>query len=118
MGALSLAALATAARIAGGTRFDWKTLAMALVPVGGVGLFLGLSMLTLTQLRNEHLVLPFARRVARGRARRRGALVGVARRAHRVGSDATIAARALALLLYAAALALPAVTWYFILWRW
>jgi hypothetical protein len=33
-------------------------------------------------------------------------------------SDATIAARALALLLYAATLALPAVTWYFILWRW
>ena len=28
------------------------------------------------------------------------------------------AARGLALLLYAATLALPAVTWYFILWRW
>ena len=34
------------------------------------------------------------------------------------GSNATIVARALALLLYAAALVLPAVTWYFILWRW
>ena len=118
MGALSLAALATAARIAGGKRFDWKTLAMALVPIGGVGLFLGLSMLTLTQLRNEHLVLPFASAL-RAAVLAAGVLWSAWLGARIVSrSDATIAARALALLLYAATLALPAVTWYFILWRW
>jgi polyferredoxin len=50
-----------AARLA---RADWKVLALALVPMAAANLFLGLSMLTLTQLRSEGLVfhwLPQAR---------------------------------------------------------
>ncbi len=46
-------ALRAAARIAGGTSFDWRSLALGLVPIGAAGLFLGLSMMTLTQLRAE-----------------------------------------------------------------
>jgi uncharacterized membrane protein YfcA len=75
-------------------------------------------MLTLTQLRNEHLVLPFASAL-RAAVLAAGVLWSAWLGARIVSrSDATIAARALALLLYAATLALPAVTWYFILWRW
>jgi len=53
IGGITLLALLAAERLAGGTRFDWKTLAMALVPLAGIGAFLGLSMLTLAQLRAE-----------------------------------------------------------------
>jgi hypothetical protein len=35
-----------------------------------------------------------------------------------LGSAASMANRTLALLLYAAALALPVATWYVVLWRW
>ena len=65
-GGIALAAVAGAARLARSGRVDWKTLTMALVPIGGVGLFLGLSMLTVTQLRDEHIALPYvgAARVA------------------------------------------------------
>ena len=38
-------------------RLDWRTLAAALVPLAGVGLFLGLSMMTATHLRAEGLPL-------------------------------------------------------------
>jgi hypothetical protein len=118
IGGLSLAALAAAARLAGGTRFDWKTLAMGLVPIGGVGLFLGLSMLTLTQLRNEHIVLPYVGAL-RAALLAAGVLWSAWLGARLVlRSDATFISRALALSLYAAALALPAATWYVVLWRW
>ena len=43
-----------AARIAG--RLDWRVLAMGLVPLAGLGGFLGLSMMTLTHLRAEGIV--------------------------------------------------------------
>lgn len=46
-------AVATAARVA---RTDWKVLSLALVPMAAANLFLGLSMLTLTQLRSEGVV--------------------------------------------------------------
>ncbi|MCB1978758.1 MAG: 4Fe-4S binding protein, partial [Burkholderiaceae bacterium] len=45
-------------------RTDWKVLALSLVPMAAANLFLGLSMLTLTQLRTEGIVfhwLPQAR---------------------------------------------------------
>jgi hypothetical protein len=116
VGGASLAALAGAARIAGSTRFDWKTLSMALVPIGGIGLFLGLSMLTVTQLRNDHIVLPYI-----GAFRALLIAAGVTWSAWLgarivMSSDAARWARSVALLLYATALALPAGTWYLIFW--
>ncbi|MDE2593020.1 MAG: 4Fe-4S binding protein [Burkholderiales bacterium] len=49
-------ALMGAARVLGAPRQGWSSLAMALVPLGGTSLFLGLSMLTLTQLRADGVV--------------------------------------------------------------
>lgn len=49
-------ALQGAARVMGAPRQGWSSLAMALVPLGGTSLFLGLSMLTLSQLRAEGIV--------------------------------------------------------------
>ena len=51
LGGTTLLGLLAAARVAG--RTDWRVLAMGLVPLAGLGVFLGLSMLTLTQLRAE-----------------------------------------------------------------
>jgi hypothetical protein len=45
-----------AARLTG---VDWRRLALGLVPLGGIGLFLGLSMMTVSQLRAEGIVLPW-----------------------------------------------------------
>ena len=57
-GGLAWLALRTAARVAGASRFDWKTLALGLVPMCGAGLFVGLSMTTLNQLRAEGWLPP------------------------------------------------------------
>ncbi len=56
LGGTTWLALRAAARLCGDTRLDWHRLATALVPLAGTGLFLGLSMLTLTQLRAEGIV--------------------------------------------------------------
>jgi hypothetical protein len=118
VGGATLAALALAARLVGRARADWKTLAMALVPIGGVGLFLGLSMLTLVQLRAEHVVVA-------GVAALRAALLagGIAWSAWLgarivLAADAPRIARAFAFALYAVPLALAAIAWYLVLWRW
>lgn len=118
IGGASLAMLAGAARLAGATRFDWKTLAMALIPIGGVGLFLGLSMLTLAQLRAEHAsvaFLPLLRAALLAGGAGWSAWLG-----GRIvlGSPAPAARRAFALLLYATVVTIPVATWYFVLWRW
>ncbi len=57
-GGLAWLALRAAARLAGASRFDWKTLALGLVPMAGAGLFVGLSMTTVTQLRAEGWLPP------------------------------------------------------------
>jgi hypothetical protein len=49
-------AVRVAARLAGA---EWRRLALGLVPLGGIGLFLGLSMMTVSQLRTEGIVLPW-----------------------------------------------------------
>lgn len=54
IGGISLGMLKLAARCARGLR--WQELSMALIPVGGIGLFLGLSMMSLTHLRAEGVV--------------------------------------------------------------
>lgn len=52
-------------------RLDWRALALALVPLAGVGLFLGLSMMTATHLRAEGAALGWLPWL-------RGALLGAA----------------------------------------
>ena len=54
LGGIVLLAVRGAARLAG---MDWRKLAMGLVPLGGIGLFLGLSMMTVTHLRTEGIAL-------------------------------------------------------------
>lgn len=63
MGACTLAlggatwlALRAAAWLAGGAARRWNELAPALIPLAGTGLFLGLSMMTMSQLRAEGIV--------------------------------------------------------------
>ncbi|WP_307732626.1 4Fe-4S binding protein [Massilia sp. MB5] len=46
-----------AARLAGPGTLSWRRLAMGLVPMAGTGVFLGLTMLTLTHLKAERIVL-------------------------------------------------------------
>lgn len=108
VGGLAHLALAAAARL---VRMDWKLLALGLVPMAAANLFLGLSMLTLTQLRAEGvvfawvaaarsalLVLAWLGCCALGAAQLRRAQAGLAR---------TVPAW----LLQAAAAALPALLW-------
>ncbi|MEK7736136.1 MAG: 4Fe-4S binding protein, partial [Pseudomonadota bacterium] len=56
LGGTVLLAVRGAARLAGA---DWRRLALGLVPLGGIGLFLGLSMMSVSQLRAEGIVLPW-----------------------------------------------------------
>lgn len=53
LGGWTWLALRAAARLCGAGRLRWDALALALVPLAGTGLFLGLSMMTLSQLRAE-----------------------------------------------------------------
>jgi hypothetical protein len=50
LGGAVLAGLTFAARIA---KIDWRALSLSLIPLAGIGLFLGLSMMTATHLRAE-----------------------------------------------------------------
>ncbi|HET7775920.1 MAG TPA: 4Fe-4S binding protein, partial [Azospira sp.] len=52
-----LGCIALAARIANSQQLPWRRLAMGLVPLAGANVFLGLSMLTLSQLKGERIVL-------------------------------------------------------------
>ncbi len=49
-----------AARLAGDPDLSWQRLALALIPVAGMGLVLGLSAFTVTHLQHEGLVLAWA----------------------------------------------------------
>lgn len=54
LGGITLAATTAAAKLAG---IDWRRLALGLVPLAGIGLFLGLSMMSATHLRAEGVAL-------------------------------------------------------------
>lgn len=56
LGAAVLAAVWLAARAAGDALLSWQRLALGLVPMGGTGIFFGLSMMTLSHLKAEHIV--------------------------------------------------------------
>jgi hypothetical protein len=97
-----------AARLA---RADWKVLALGLVPMAAANLFLGLSMLTLTQLRSEGIEfgwLPQARAALLLLAWLAGIALGMGqlRRMDVRGLRAAAAA-----VLLAGAAALPALLW-------
>jgi polyferredoxin len=57
LGAAVLAAVRTAAWLAANPQLSWQRLSQALVPLGGMGIFLGLSMLTLSHLKAERITL-------------------------------------------------------------
>ncbi|WP_200231954.1 4Fe-4S binding protein [Rubrivivax gelatinosus] len=117
-GGLGWAALRLAARLAGGSRFDWKSLAMGLVPIAGAGLFLGLSMTTLTLLRAEGWLPPgvsTARALLLGGAAAWSAWLGLRIVA---SSEAGLPRQLAATLLYALPLALAVASWVMIFWVW
>jgi hypothetical protein len=127
-GGAILAYIATVAIVVGGTawvflqiaarllQLDWRRLALALTPLGGIGLFLGLSMLTLTQLRAEGIVfgwLPVAR----------GVLLALAvgwslRLAYRLSGGVALARRAAALVLVSVPVGLVAGLWAMLFYVW
>lgn len=56
LGGAVLALVSASARIA---RIDWRSLSIGLTPLAGIGLFLGLSMMTVNHLRAEGILLPW-----------------------------------------------------------
>lgn len=105
-----------AARIARGV--DWRVLSTGLIPLAGIGAFLGLSMLTLTQLRAEGVMLSWlaeARSVLLGIGLAWSAWLG--RQLIRAATPQS--ARALAAwCVYALALATMGLVWTFTLFVW
>lgn len=59
VGGVAWCSLAGAARLARDSRIDWRVLALCLLPFAGINLFLGLSMLTVSHLRAEGVLLPW-----------------------------------------------------------
>lgn len=57
LGVALLTAVRAAARVAGNPQLSWQRLSLALVPLAGMGIFLGLSMLTLSHLKAERIAL-------------------------------------------------------------
>ncbi|MBI3140590.1 MAG: 4Fe-4S binding protein [Rhodocyclales bacterium] len=114
-GAIWLSLLA-AARIA--SRIDWRVLATGLVPLGGLGVFLGLSMLTLTQLRAEGISFGWlgeARAALLAGAIGWSAWLGL----RLLGKSAKSPARvALAAVFYALPLLLVGGAWYLVFFAW
>ncbi|MCC7461266.1 MAG: 4Fe-4S binding protein [Gammaproteobacteria bacterium] len=111
-------ALRAAQRVAGTASFDWRSLALGLIPIAGAGLFLGLSMLTLTQLRAEGWTPPGV-----GIARAlivAGALLWSAWLGARivVRSPAAPYRRIAALLLYLVPLSVAGTDWYLMFRLW
>ncbi|MDC8756636.1 4Fe-4S binding protein [Janthinobacterium fluminis] len=57
LGAAVLGAVRLAAWLAGRPQLSWQRLALALVPIGGAGIFIGLSLLTVGHLKAERVSL-------------------------------------------------------------
>ena len=116
VGGIAWCGVAGAARLVRNARVDWRVLALCLVPLAGASVFLGLSMLTLAQLRAEGVVflwVPAARAalLAGGIAWTLG--LGARRL---LAADAPLARRMASLACYGIAPALVATLWY-LPWR-
>lgn len=116
LGGVALLATLAAARLA---RLDWRRLALGLVPLAGIGLFLGLSMMTATHLRAEGVALGWLPGL-------RAALIvaGVAwsawlgmRLIQKVGAGGT-ARKALAAVLWLVPAVLVAADWFLVFFVW
>lgn len=107
-------ALKGAERVLSAPRHGWSSLAMALVPLGGTSLFLGLSMLTLSQLRAEGIVFSWvglARTLVLGGGLTWSAWLGLRLINQQTSS---IARRAVAGLCFAVPLALVGSSWVYV----
>jgi polyferredoxin len=115
LGGLAWLAVRAAARLAG---IDWRRLALGLLPLAGIGLFLGLSMMSATHLRAEGIALDWLTPL-------RAALLAVALgwsawlgwQLVIVGAGAT-AARAIAMLLWLLPLAAVGASWWLTFFVW
>ena len=115
-GGIALAATLAAARLA---RLDWRRLALGLVPLAGIGLFLGLSMMTATHLRSEGVSLgwlPSLRAALLSLGALWSAWLG-ARLIQKVGAGNT-AAKLAAGLLWLLPIALVAANWRLVFFVW
>ena len=122
LGGLAWLAVRAAAQLAG---IDWRRLALGLLPLAGIGLFLGLSMMSATHLRAEGIALDWLTplraallAVALGWSAWPGwQLVKVPNGTHRAGAGAT-AARAIAMLLWLLPLAAVGASWWLTFFVW
>ncbi len=118
VGASTLLALLGAQHLAGRGRFDWKSLAMTLIPFAGISIFLGLSLLTIGQLRGEGVTFAWL-----GAARAALLALGLAWSGW-LGARVVLASpaprsnRIAALVLHAAPLALVSYSWYLAFYVW
>ncbi len=58
LGALLWGCVALAAKVAADARLGWQRLTLTLIPLGGINVVLGLTMLTFSQLRAERIAVP------------------------------------------------------------
>jgi hypothetical protein len=115
LGGFAWLAVRAAARLAG---IDWRRLALGLVPLAGIGLFLGLSMMSATHLRAEGIYLGWLTPL-------RAALLGIGLlwsaslgwQLLKVGAGGT-AARGLAGLLWLLPLAAVGTSWWLTFFVW
>lgn len=113
-----LGCIALAARLAGSRELPWRRLSLGLVPLAGANVFLGLSMLTLSQLKGERVILAWV-----PQARAAILAAGIAFSLW-LGLRLLFAAspawnrRLPALLAYALAPALIGLVWYEVFWIW
>ncbi|HVB47197.1 MAG TPA: 4Fe-4S binding protein, partial [Burkholderiales bacterium] len=116
LGAGVLVGLRLTARLAGDPELSWQRLALALVPIAGIGVFLGLSMLTLADLKAERVSLEWVPYV------RAGLLAAGAWSSAWLGwqllRPRASLRRLAALAPYAACVALLGQVWYVALFRW
>ena len=116
VGGVAWCSLAAAARLARDPRIDWRVLALCLVPLAGASVFIGLSMLTLVQLRAEGVVfawVPAARAALLTCATAWSLWLGARRL---LAARATLARRTASLLWYGIPPALVGILWY-LPWR-
>lgn len=110
------AGLRLAARLARDPELSWQRLALALLPLAGVGIFLGLSMLTLADLKAERVPLewvPHARAALLAAGAAGSAWLGW--KLLRPGASLR---RFVAFAPFAACIALLGQVWYLALFRW